>query len=144
MISRGYYLTMHVINRCTEYAVLALLRIASSGEILSAAELAESLDIPHPYLRGILRTLKENSIIRSRRGQNGGFSLDKKPEQINLLEILTIFQGPFRLTECSGDGACRRVASCGLKNAAGLAELEFIRHFREITLSTLLKKEKVW
>jgi Rrf2 family cysteine metabolism transcriptional repressor len=132
---------MHVINRCTAYAILSLLHMASNGEVVSALELAEKLSIPHPFLRGILRTLKEHKIIRSRRGQNGGFILEKDPQKITLLELLTIFQGPVILTECSENEACPRYSVCALKAETSSVEKEIIRRFQEITIQSLLRRQ---
>ena len=133
---------MHVINRCTEYAVLSLLHMAARKDIVSALELADTLSIPHPFLRNILRTLKQNRIIGSRRGQKGGFVLEKKADTISLLEILTIFQGPFQLAECAGTDTCSRALSCTLRPELEPIEKDLLGKLESTTVQSLLNRHK--
>jgi Rrf2 family protein len=113
--------------------------MASNDEVVSAVELADILKIPHPFLRSILRTLKEHGIIASRRGQNGGFHLEKDPEKITLLDLVTIFQGPFHLTECASGDVCPRSSACPLKPELSFVEKEIILKFQRITVNGIAK-----
>lgn len=134
---------MHVINRSTEYAALSLLHIAKKGGVVSAQELAEMLALPHPFLRRILGTLQKSRIIRSQRGQKGGFVLARPPETISLLDIITVFQGKPRLTDCTAAGTCLREIDCQLRPEFETIEEELSRRFGELTVLALLtKKEK--
>ncbi len=133
---------MHVVNKCTEYAALSLVRMAETGGVVPAVELAKTLDIPHPFLRGILRTLKEAGLVDSRRGQNGGFHLAKDPEEITMLDLLDIFQGPFHLTECQEGAPCSREPFCPLKPELSFVEKEIILGLRGIRVKDLVKNTK--
>ena len=47
----------------------------------------------HSYIRKIIRKLVVNGLATSVPGSNGGFTLAKKPENINLLEIVEALEG---------------------------------------------------
>lgn len=142
MIRIKYYLLMHLVNKCTEYAMLSLIHMAETRSLVSAIELSVSLQIPHPFLRGILRSLKEAGLVNSRRGQGGGFYLTKDPEEISMLDLLQIFQGSFHLTECAEGIPCHRESYCPLKPELSLVEKEIILKLQGISVQDLVKNKK--
>lgn len=115
---------MNLINRDTDYAVRALHYLAQhTGEVLSVAELHAELEIPRAYLRGILQKLARADILRSHRGQRGGFELNQLPENILLTDVMELFQGEVSLSECMFHGeACPNRPSCKLR--ATIKEIE--------------------
>lgn len=90
---------MKLTNRC-EYALLALAMLAREpeGELLSADTISEHQSIPKRFLQQILFSLKRGGFIRSVKGQDGGYQLSKKPENISLAEIIRFFEGPLAPT----------------------------------------------
>lgn len=46
------------------------------------------------YIKKIMRKLVVNGLVTSVSGSNGGFSLAKNPESINLLEVVEALEGP--------------------------------------------------
>ena len=132
---------MHIINRCTEYAILSLLQMASTDAVASAQGLSDHLGLPHPFLRGILRTLKTNHIIGSKRGQKGGFILKKQPRDISVLDLVNIFQGPLSLTECSVTKECSRSGGCAIRYELESVETDMIERLQGTTLQTFLDKK---
>ena len=71
-------------NKC-KYAIKALLYIAEFAEeqrpVLSS-EIATNQKIPKKFLESILRELRNNMILSSRRGRAGGYTLLKNPKEI--------------------------------------------------------------
>jgi len=52
------------------------------------------------YLEQLLLSLKLAGLVRSTRGNKGGFMLARKPSQIRLLEIVQALDGPIAPVEC--------------------------------------------
>jgi Rrf2 family protein len=131
---------MKLITRDTDYSIRALIYIArNNGRIVSITELVKELDTPRPFLRKILQLLSTSGVLKSYRGKNGGFELARKPEKICLLDLMEIFQGKFKLTECLfKKKICPNLINCELKSKLdSLGELvENI--IKEITLASLL------
>lgn len=88
-----------------------------NGTPVNRSEISERQQIPLPYLTQVLRSLVNGGLLTSNRGPSGGYSLGKNPENISILEVVTLLQGPVSPTSCAGAGAageCQRLESCGL------------------------------
>lgn len=95
---------MKMISTTSSYAIRALLYLSGNTASPSAKDISAALNIPLPFLKKILGTLCRVNYIKARLGQHGGFSLNIKPENISLLDIITLFQGPVELMENSKSG----------------------------------------
>jgi len=85
--------------------MLALIRLAKEygkGTLL-INQIAESEKIPKRFLESILLELKKNGYLGSNLGKKGGYYLIKKPEDINLLEIIRLFEGTIALLACTSE-----------------------------------------
>ena len=60
-------------------------------------EIAEGHDIPQHYLEQILVALKKSGLVDSHRGAQGGYILARQPGRIDVLEILTVLEGPLEI-----------------------------------------------
>ena len=89
-------------NKC-KYAIRALLYIARQSEsdrAVMTSEIAEAQKIPRKFLEGILRDLRNNRILDSKRGKDGGFRLLRDPEEVSMTEIIRIMDGPIAMLPC--------------------------------------------
>ncbi|MBN1761043.1 MAG: Rrf2 family transcriptional regulator [Chitinispirillaceae bacterium] len=80
----------------SEYACLAMIALAeqfNTGEVITIARISEQKSIPKKFLEQILLALKRGGYVRSRKGPEGGYSLAKKPEEINVAEIVRLMDG---------------------------------------------------
>jgi Rrf2 family protein len=131
---------MKLITRDTDYSIRALGYIArNKNRIISITELVKELDTPRPFLRKILQLLSTGGVLKSYKGKNGGFELAIKPEKIRLLDLMEIFQGKFKLTECLfKKKKCPNQISCKLRAQLCLLEELVENKVKEITLASLL------
>lgn len=113
-----------MLTQKTRYAMLALTRLAkeyNKGTLL-INDIAESEKIPKRFLESILLELKKNGYLGSKLGKNGGYYLIKKPEEINLLEIIRLFEGAIALLACISEKYyqpcehCKDEATCAIRN----------------------------
>jgi Rrf2 family cysteine metabolism transcriptional repressor len=79
----------------TEYALLALIDLArhSDEDKIKIQDIAKRNGIPKKFLELILIQLKNHGMVYSTRGPDGGYRLYKSPKDINLLEVISIFEG---------------------------------------------------
>ena len=133
---------MKLITREIDYAVRALKYIAEKGkEKVPVAELVEELGIKRPMLRKIMQELAKAGMVVSYKGNNGGFSLSKRPGDIYLLELVEIFQGKFSINECVlNKGICPNRESCVLKGKIEDIEENVKRQLESINLKSLMIK----
>jgi Rrf2 family protein len=78
------------------YALQALAELGRrSGEgPVPIAELARSREIPVQFLEQLFATLRRAGVLRSQRGVKGGYSFDRDPAEITVLEIVELLDGP--------------------------------------------------
>jgi Rrf2 family protein len=91
-----------------EYALIALLEMASHpepGEPLQIKHIAAKQSIPDRYLEQVFAALRHAGIVRSQRGNKGGYLLAREPWQITLLEVFNSLEdasrsGQRQMVEC--------------------------------------------
>lgn len=85
-----------------EYAFLALLEMASQPDLkkpLTVNEITAKQPIPERYLEQILASLRRGGLLKSQRGSKGGYVLAREPQEITLLEIVSIIEGNRQIKE---------------------------------------------
>ncbi len=132
---------MKLITRDTDYAVRALCQIAKEkNKIISVHDLVEELKMPRPFLRKILQVLNRKGLLKSFRGKNGGFILAIPPEKIYLVDLIRIFQGPLKLSECVfKKNYCPDVNICMLKQKLGTIEKYVVSQLKSINITSLMQ-----
>ena len=85
----------------SEYALLALTFLARhQGEgFISIDTIAKAQGIPPKFLEQLMLALKRDHFLHSVKGQHGGYSLAKPPDQITLAEVIRLFDGALAPTE---------------------------------------------
>jgi len=78
------------------YALRALTELARAGadKPVPIGELARRRDIPVQFLEQLFAVLRRAGVLRSQRGVKGGYSFDRSPSEITVLEIVELLDGP--------------------------------------------------
>ena len=116
-------------NKC-KYAIKALIYISSASETgnsIMTSSIAHSQKIPRKFLESILRDLRNNGILESRRGKDGGFRLLKPAEQISITEVIRIMDGPIALLPCVSLNYYRSCDTCEEQNCKVKGVFEQVR-----------------
>ncbi len=94
-----------LLTKKSEYAMLALVIIAKSDVALNADILSTKLNISKSFLAKILQNLAKNNILKSYKGINGGFLLEKDPKNLTILELVIVAEEKIpAVFECSTGG----------------------------------------
>ncbi len=104
-------------SKATEYALRATIFIAQKGteeKKLSIEEIATAIDSPKSFTAKILQSLtKDNHIISSVRGPNGGFFLTEKSQKLPVRTILKAMGEEEVLEKCVlGLKQCSELQPC--------------------------------
>ena len=128
------------ISKKAEYAIRAVITIArhTNNNPLQISEISKKESIPIKFLEQILLNLKNNGILSSKRGANGGYLLAKSKDDISIGMILDVIDGPFDpIGVDSGNHL-----SAGLKKCFGQM-IEIVNgHLNQFTIKDILEIEE--
>jgi Rrf2 family protein len=84
------------ISAKVDYAVRALCELAAhdGAAPLKAEQMAAAQEIPLSFLENILVDLRRAELVRSLRGQVGGYRLARAAEAISIADIIRAVEGP--------------------------------------------------
>ncbi len=85
------------------------------GQAIVGSRLAERTSIPGNYLSKMLVVLRNVGLVRTARGQGGGYQLAKPADQIALIEVVKLFEGIDCEPQCllGEDHDCCDEFACG-------------------------------
>jgi Rrf2 family iron-sulfur cluster assembly transcriptional regulator len=92
-----------MLSRASKYAILSTLFLAehtSKDKKISVKVIAESIDVPSPFLAKLFQQLVRGKIISSTKGPNGGFFLTEKNSKRNVLDIIENIDGLNKFNDC--------------------------------------------
>lgn len=89
-------------NNTVEYAIRGIMYLASQppGRMVLLKEIAETQGVPKNFLGKIFQMLVKAQILRSYKGSNGGFILDRPKDEITIRMIIEAVDGPIYLNRC--------------------------------------------
>jgi Rrf2 family protein len=84
------------ISAKADYAIRAAVELAAAGDDapVKGDRIAVAQAIPPNFLENILADLRNNGLIQSRRGAEGGYWLARPAEEISLAEVIRAVEGP--------------------------------------------------
>lgn len=119
---------------CRVMAELA--RLHSSGKLAQIEHLAHAEAVPANFLAQILGKLRDHGLITSRRGNLGGYKLNRPPEEISLYDIMMAAEG-----ECLGlSGNFQGHSGRRMKEVWGEIRTALIDKTKGYTLNQLASK----
>lgn len=83
-----------------DYAIRMCLILDSLGEKTGAAQLADLACITPKIALKVLRKLNEGGMVRSYKGVQGGYELVKSGDELRIIEIIELIDGPIRISKC--------------------------------------------
>jgi Rrf2 family protein len=78
-----------------DYAVRAAVELAASeGRPVKGEQVSRAQGIPVNFLENILLDLKQAGLVASRRGPEGGYWLERPPDEITIADVMRAAEGP--------------------------------------------------
>lgn len=99
------------------YGLRAMLDMAmdEGNEPIATRTIAERQGISERYLEQIMIPLKQNGLIKSVRGSQGGYILGRNPKDISVGDVVRVLEGPIAPVECVSEvnpDECQRADYC--------------------------------
>ena len=119
--SRPAPFSMRVSSRA-HYGLRMMTELAKGygGGPRSLADIARVESLPLAYLEQLAASLRRGGLVAGTRGVHGGYVLARPPQEISVLDIVTLVEGEVAPVECVAHGyeagACVREADCASRS----------------------------
>ena len=125
------------------YAVMALADLAKFNSInpVSLRDISLRQGISLDFLEQIFSKLKKHNIVKSIRGSNGGYVLNKEPIDIKLANILSAVDEEVKTVQCKKDskkGCNSKTSKCITHNLWDELEVHINHFFEQKNLEDLV------
>ena len=132
-----------------EYGLRCLLQIGRRGPggSLTIPEIAAAEGLSIPYVAKLVRILRQGGLLKSIRGQSGGYTLARAPEQIVAGEVLALLGGRlFESEYCERfpgvSDICTHTVDCSIRSLWRGVQQEVDQVLGRTTLRDLLGNEQ--
>ncbi len=135
---------MDILRRNTDYALRIMVALVSQsdGKSVSARQLTSQGHFSYDLGCKILQRLHKAGLVQSSMGPKGGFSLNRAPAEITLMEIVKVLQGGIRLNSClSGGKGCEFKAGCEVGAKLACLQLYMEGYLGGITLDKISQNQ---
>jgi len=139
-----------MLSKKCKYAIHALVYLAEHKDQgpVHIQDISTAQHIPKKFLETILLELRNAKILLSKKGKGGGYYLHKKPEEINLMEIIRIMDGAIAMLPCVSLNyyepcdECVDEKNCGIRLAFIKVRDETLRVLSGSTLVEIMNQNK--
>lgn len=138
-----------MISKKTKYAINALVYLAKQDDNkpIRISNISESQNIPQKFLEAILLDLKKAGILASKKGKGGGYYMLKAPKEINLAEVMRLFDGAIALLPCVTYNYYERCEECIDEETCGIRDVFYevrnktVELLKKADLEQIIKRE---
>lgn len=107
-------------------------------EVCPLKEVAQAQGISFDYLEKIMADLREEELIESYQGSQGGYTLAREPQQIKVGEVIRALEGT-SLIECTNEAEeCPQAEDCLAKEVWAELEQSLNQALNSINLKDLI------
>jgi len=126
-----------MLTKKAKYAIKAMIYLSKKkkGEHALISEISDNERIPKKFLEAILLDLRKAGYLGSKKGKGGGYYLIKSPEEINMADVLRLFEGAIALVPCVAHKYYERCEECVDEETCAIREV--FRIVREQTVAIL-------
>ena len=130
------------LTKHTDFAFRALIYLATdtSSHLATTSDISDAYDISHNHVVKVVQKLSRAGFITSTRGRNGGISLAKPPDAINVADVVEQMEQTLTPANCTNP-ECVILACCTLRRVLAEAQSEYLRHLSTYSLEDLVKNE---
>jgi Rrf2 family protein len=103
-------------------------------------EIAKEQGVSEKYLEQLFLKLRRSKLITSVRGAQGGYMLERPPEDIAVSAVVESLEGDITFADCLSPGGCVNKGSCPTYDLWSRLKGSIDEILEDTTLADLLKK----
>lgn len=139
-----------MITKKSKYAIKALIYLAKQEpkKPILIEEISTSEHIPKKFLETILLELRKGGYLASKKGKGGGYYLLKPADNINMAEIMRLFDGAIALVPCVAHKyyeaceECLDEITCPIREVFRVIREQTVATLKDNSFAELIHKEK--
>ena len=139
-----------MLSKKCKYAIHALVYLAERYQQgpVHIQDIAEHQRIPKKFLEAILLEMRNAKILHSKKGKGGGYYLYKRPEDVNMIEIIRLMDGAIAMLPCVSLNyyepceECVNEKTCGIRDAFTGVRDETLKLLSKSTLAHIVKRQR--
>ncbi len=138
-----------MLSKKCKYAIHALVFMAKEpSQKYVIKDISDACRVPRKFLEAILLELKLAGILTSRAGRGGGYLLRLPPSNVNLAEVIRLFDGAIAAVPCAtykfyqSCDECEDEETCSVRDAFLKVRNETVELLKSQTLESLVDKER--
>mgnify|MGYP001305548695 CR=1 FL=1 len=131
------------INRQTDYAIRVILSLAKRdlNARASTAEIQQEMLIPPSLAQRIVADLARGGFILTFPGRDGGLSLARPANEVNLRQVVEHFEGKIFVSDCLiGKGECPFDNNCPVRCRWARLQATMMQELEQITFDVLAQE----
>ncbi len=126
------------LSEAAAIALHSIVLIARSEGKLNVENISEQIQTSRHHVAKVLQRLVKDNFLNSVRGPSGGFSLKKKPEEMNLLQIYESVEGKIAIADCPLEKPVCPFNKCIINNVTKKMSTDFRDYLESQTLDKYL------
>lgn len=103
-----------LITRRSDYA-MRICRVLQDGKVHNVREICQKEDIPRAFAYKILRELEMADLVKSERGNRGGYYLNKPLKELTLYDVVNVTEGDLAILHCMKEECERNISDMPCK-----------------------------
>lgn len=128
-------------SKKTDYAIVALSHLQTTGEPASAKAIASTYNLSSQMLANVLKSLAASGVLNSKRGVTGGYTLGKDPDEIYIGQVIDIIDGPVQISDCVDlNKNCMAESCCPAKVPMMMIHQKIKNFMDNLTLSDIVNE----
>jgi Rrf2 family protein len=135
------------LSRKADYAIRAMVDLSTQpkGVRVAIHDIAKRQDIPYTFLPRIIPDLVKGGLLKSYRGANGGILLARSPEDITILKIIEMTDGPVNLNRCTAyPSECDRMSTCPIHGLWKKVQDDFNQNLGKTSLADIVNGDRAF
>ncbi len=128
-----------MLSSANKYAIRSVLFLAiysNDTNKIGAAEVADKLESPQPFVAKLLQQLTRDKLISSSKGPNGGFFLTEKNKGNTIWDIIISIKGEKKFDQCFlGLSKCSDENPCPVHNIVSVFKKKLLKDFKDKTIA---------
>ncbi len=129
-----------LITRRSDYA-MRICRVLRDGKVHNVREICDKEEIPRAFAYKILRELEMADLVKSERGNQGGYYLNRSLSELTIYDVVSITEGDLAILHCMKEECNRNPESMPCKVHKEIERIQnlLVKEMKKKTIAEIME-----